>query len=30
MKNPERRYGPNKSLGQILNRDQWSDDEDEM
>jgi WD40 repeat protein len=30
MKNPERRYGTNKSLGQILNRDQWSDDEDEM
>jgi WD40 repeat protein len=30
MKNPERRYGANRSLGQILNRDQWSDDEDEM
>jgi WD40 repeat protein len=30
IKNQERRYGTNRSLGQILNRDQWSDDEDDM
>jgi len=30
MKNSDRRYDTNKSLAQILNRDQWSDDEDEM
>jgi WD40 repeat protein len=30
MKNQERRNETKKSLGQILNRDQWSDDEDEM
>jgi WD40 repeat protein len=29
MKNHEKRYETTKSLGQILNRDQWSDDEDE-
>jgi len=30
IKNQERNNLTNKSLGQILNRDQWSDDEDEM
>ncbi|CAF1221397.1 unnamed protein product [Adineta steineri] len=29
MKNPERRNEATKTLAQILNRDQWSDDEDE-
>ncbi|CAF4459547.1 unnamed protein product, partial [Adineta steineri] len=28
MKNPERRNEATKTLAQILNRDQWSDDED--
>ncbi|CAF0959359.1 unnamed protein product [Rotaria sordida] len=30
MKTQERRYETTRSLGQILNRDQWSDDEDEV
>lgn len=30
MKTSERKYDTNRSLGQILNRDQWSDDEDDM
>ena len=29
LKNQDRRLGTTRSLGQILNRDQWSDDEDE-
>ena len=29
MKTGERRYDSKRSLGQILNRDQWSDDEDD-
>ncbi|CAF4784656.1 unnamed protein product, partial [Rotaria sp. Silwood2] len=30
MKTQERRHETTRSLGQILNRDQWSDDEDEV
>lgn len=29
MKSTERRYDLKRSLGQVLNRDQWSDDEDD-